>query len=348
MAIRLLKVLIPAEAEDRARKIVEAEGSFPIWSQPLSDPHRSELALLVPAEGNDGILDALHEAFKDDPEFRLVLLPVQATLPRIPAEEKEEEKAEVAQQLSATPGQESAEEEAERVHLRVNREELYTSMSDTAEFSWYYMVMVALSTVVAAAGLLMGDTAVIIGAMVIAPLLGPNMALAFSTTLGDSDLGRKAGTSSVLGALGALAISFGLGLALEVDPGATELAGRTQVGFGHLALALASGSAGALAMSRGTGTGLVGVMVAVALLPPLVAAGLLLGDGHTGQGISALMLVLANIAAVNLAGIATFVLQGIRPTTWWEKGRAQSATLRAAVLWLLLLAGLSIIIYLGP
>lgn len=344
MAIRLLKVLIPQEGEDRAREILEGEGSFPTWSQPLSDPSRSELALLVPAEGNDGILDALHEAFKHDPDFRLVLLPVQATLPRIPVEE--EEPPEPVQELSGTPGQEAAEEEEERVHLRVNREELYTSMSDTADVSWYYMVMVALSTVVAAAGLLMGDTAVIIGAMVIAPLLGPNMALAFSTTLGDPDLGRKAGISSVLGAVGALAISFGLGLVLEVDPGAAELEGRTRVGFGHLALALASGSAGALAMSRGTGTGLVGVMVAVALLPPLVAAGLLLGDGHTVAGVSALVLVLANIAAVNLAGIATFLIQGIRPTTWWEKGRARSATIRATVLWLILLAGLSAIIYL--
>ncbi|MEX2527522.1 MAG: TIGR00341 family protein [Gemmatimonadota bacterium] len=343
MASRLLKVLIPSEEEARAREILEGEGSFPTWSRPLSDPHRSELVLLVPAEGNDGILDALNQAFQHDPDFRLVLLPVQATLPRIP----EEEEPEPVDELSATPGRETVEEEdEERVHLRVNREELYTTMSDTAEFSWFYMVMVALSTVVAAAGLLMGDTAVIIGAMVIAPLLGPNMALAFSNTLGDPELGRKAASSAVLGALGALAISWALGLVLNVDPGAAELAGRTNVGYGHLALALASGSAGALAMSRGTGTGLVGVMVAVALLPPLVAAGLLLGDGHTGKGISALMLVLANIAAVNLAAIATFVVQGVRPTTWWEKGQARSGSIRAAALWLILLAGLSAIIYL--
>lgn len=81
-------------------------------------------------------------------------------------------------------------------------------------------------------------------------------------------------------------------------------------------------------------------MVAVALLPPLVAFGLLLGGGHAALAMGALSLFLMNLICVNLAGVTTFLVQGIRPATWWEKDRAVKSTRIAIVLWAVLLAGL--------
>ena len=81
-------------------------------------------------------------------------------------------------------------------------------------------------------------------------------------------------------------------------------------------------------------------MVAVALLPPLVTFGLLLGGGHLAMATGALSLFLMNLICVNLAGVTTFLVQGIRPATWWEKDRAVKATRIALVLWAALLAAL--------
>ncbi|MHB1093870.1 DUF389 domain-containing protein [Thiobacillus sp.] len=65
---------------------------------------------------------------------------------------------------------------------------------------------------------------------------------------------------------------------------------------------------------------------AVALLPPLVAFGLLLGSGHAALAMGALSLAMMNLICVNLAGVTTFLVQGIRPATWWEKDRAVKST----------------------
>jgi uncharacterized membrane protein len=102
-------------------------------------------------------------------------------------------------------------------------------------------------------------------------------------------------------------------------------------------IALAAGAAGSLAFTSGIPAALVGVMVAVALLPPLVSAGLLAGAGFTGPATGAVMLLVTNIACLNLAAVATFLLQKIRPLTWWEAERARRATKVAVATWVLTL-----------
>lgn len=125
---------------------------------------------------------------------------------------------------------------------------------------------------------------------------------------------------------------------MQVDPILPEMASRTRVCVGVIAVALASGSAGALAFTTGVSATLIGVMVAVALLPPLVASGLMLGGGHLTLATGAFSLFLVNLICVNLAGVTTFLLQDIKPTSWWEKDRAVKATRIAIALSVILLA----------
>jgi len=91
----------------------------------------------------------------------------------------------------------------------------------------------------------------------------------------------------------------------------------------------------------------IGVMVAVALVPPLVVSGMLLGDGHFTSAGGAWMLTMANVICINLAGVATFLAQGVRPRSWWEAERAKKATWRAILVWVVLLAILSLILWLN-
>jgi len=82
---------------------------------------------------------------------------------------------------------------------------------------------------------------------------------------------------------------------------------------------------------------LVGVMVAVALLPPLMVVALLAGAGEWRGAWGALLLYSTNVASVNLAGIAVFLARGITPRSWWEKRRARRAAWWAMAFWVLAL-----------
>jgi uncharacterized hydrophobic protein (TIGR00341 family) len=181
-----------------------------------------------------------------------------------------------------------------------------------------------------------GLVAVVIGAMVIAPLLRPNMGLALAATLGDVALAIKSMKAILLGFLLATGLSVMLGLSMQVDPSVNEIAARTNVGISDVLLAVAAGSAGALAFTTGLPTSLIGVMVAVALLPPLVAAGLLLGSGHTGLAIRAFVLLATNVACINLAGVVTFLAKGVRPRSIWDESKAKKATRLSIAFWLVM------------
>ena len=88
-------------------------------------------------------------------------------------------------------------------------------------------------------------------------------------------------------------------------------------------------------------------MVAVALLPPTVVFGLTLGAGEGSLAYGAGMLLATNLICVNLAGVVTFVLQGVRPLTWWEADRAKRSTRVALAIWVTLLAALVVLIVLA-
>ncbi|MBN8771247.1 MAG: TIGR00341 family protein [Thiobacillus sp.] len=283
--------------------------------------------ILLDAEQSEAVLDLLGERYAGKEGNRVVILAVEATLPRAePEPEPEPEPEQPAPQ--------------EKPPERISREELYEDIKDAAQCSRVYLTMVVLSTIVAAVGLYYNSVAIIIGAMVIAPLLGPNMALALATTLGDLTLLRRAFLTALAGISVAMVLSTIIGVLLQVDPAIPEIASRDGVGLGDLVVALASGAAGALAFTTGVSAILIGVMVAVALLPPLVAFGLLLGSVHAALAMGALSLFLMNLICVNLAGVTTFLVQGIRPATWWEKDRASKATRIAITLWLAVLAAL--------
>lgn len=214
-----------------------------------------------------------------------------------------------------------------------------------SELNRNFVILVILSAVVGGIGILKDNIAIIIGAMVIAPFLGPNVSLAFGTVLGDIDLVRKSIRTGLAALFLALAISFLWGLLYTGDM--REIS-RTEIKLSDIVVALASGIAGTIAILRGTSAIIVGVMVAVALLPPLLKTGLLAGEGYWEYSFYALLIFTANTICVNIAGIVTFFLAGIRPKYWWEEQKARKYTFRAAGIWFTLLIILTaIVIYLN-
>jgi uncharacterized hydrophobic protein (TIGR00341 family) len=278
-------------------------------------------------------MDTLEDRFGASEGFRLVLLGTEAVLPRPEAEEAE-------------GGEEEGKEEG-RSRDRISREELYADVTEGLRVSPTHLAMAGLSAVVAAVGLLRDDVAVVIGAMVIAPLLRPNVALALASTLADRKLAWKAVVTNAAGSALALVLAVGIGLFMTVDPSIPAIASRSVIDYQSLVLALAAGAAGTLAFTRGLAGAVIGVMVAVALLPPLVSAGLLLGAGYLRPAMGAFLLTAGNLISINLAGVVTFLLQGVRPRSWWQAERAKKAALRAAGVWLVLLLVLLGLVALG-
>ncbi len=272
-----------------------------------------------------------------------------STLARNPPNERADERAdkpapEAVRNAAATEAREEPRPARTRLPDRISRDELLEALLPGTRHSLVYFVTILLSATIAVVGIIRNDVAILVGAMVIAPLLGPNMALAFGNTLGDLEMIRGASRTAVSGFVVALAFAILLGFVLPDDAGMEAMRSRVEVGYGDVLLATCAGAAGALAFTSGVPAGLVGVMVAVALLPPLVVFGLLIGQGKFSIGIGAGLIVATNVICVNLSAMLTFILQGIRPRTWWEADRARRARRRAALVWGLLLATLVAII----
>jgi uncharacterized hydrophobic protein (TIGR00341 family) len=323
MPLRLLQLTLPG---DDAPRLDDALGDAPVvdrWE--VGDGQGATLVhLLLKTEEVEAVTDRLAERLGGGEGVRMVLLEVAATIPTV--EEEEEGDGD------------GADEGVGRTPARISREELHADVSAASRLTPVYLVMVALSTVVAAGGLLADDVAIVIGAMVIAPLLGPNIALSLAATLGDTALARRSLATIGAGIGVALTLSLAVGLAVEADPASPGLVTRTDVDLGNIAIALSAGAAGSLAFTSGVPAVVVGVMVAVALLPPLVTFGLLVGAGQTAPALGAALLAATNVVCINLAAVATFLIQKVEPRSWWETDRAKRATRIAVTSWVVLLA----------
>ena len=305
MALKIVEAHLPPELAGAAEEAVR-EDAQQVW-QEEGGRFGTVVCAVAGAERTGRILDRLHERFGSSGRLLVLVRPLDAVLPR--------------------PFASAAESRAEaHSAAAVSREEVYAGVADTARLDGVFIALVVAASVVAGIGLALGNTAAVIGAMVVAPLLGPTMALALGFVLGELALVRRALVANATGLAVALTAALLLGLALDVDPDIPELASRTRVSLWDLVLALAAGTAGALSYTTGVPSYLTGVMVAVALLPPAVASGLLAASGRVEGALSALVLSATNVTALTLAAMLTFLVRGMRPRNWWQEERAKRST----------------------
>ncbi|MDG4475178.1 TIGR00341 family protein [Thiovibrio frasassiensis] len=320
--MKYVEVVAHAESAETVSAIAEKHEIADFRLGVVGKDKMQPMRLLVTEDKLQSVLDALQALFGKQPAARIVVLPVEISLPKPSEEEREEEDA-------ATTA----------------RERLYEEVEKNARLDLNFVVLIILSTIVAAIGIIENNVAVVIGAMVIAPLLGPNLAFGLGTALGDIPLMRKSALSNSVGIVLAIALSVLLGIFWPFADKSPELLARTRVGLDSVALALASGAAAALSLTTGLSSILVGVMVAVALLPPAVTLGLMLGHGDLGLATGAGLLLAINLVCVNLASKVVFFLKDIRPRTWWEKKKAKRAMVIYILAWLATLIILVFFIY---
>jgi uncharacterized hydrophobic protein (TIGR00271 family) len=181
-------------------------------------------------------------------------------------------------------------------------------------------VLLVLSTIIATAGLLSDSAAVVIGAMLVAPLMNPVMAAAGSVVMGWPH--RFYGALWLVFMMGLVALLLSALLSLlspELIFIPEQVLARTRPTYYDLLIALAAGAAGAYTIARKESGAIPGVAVAVALLPPLASAGILITAGDYELATRAIVLFLTNLVAMILSGALTFMAVGVSPPSSRKK-----------------------------
>ncbi|MFB2533162.1 DUF389 domain-containing protein [Paracoccus sp. p3-h83] len=223
------------------------------------------------------------------------------------------------------------------------RSRLRVDMRSAALMTPGYLFMNALSAVIASYGLLADSPAVVIGAMIVALLLGPIMGVALAISDGDLKLLRKAGISLLAGGVVVFGVAMAIGWVHLDSPITNEIRSRTAPNLFDLAIALAGGAAGAYATaSPRVGAGFVGVAIATALVPPLSASAILVTRGEYDAAGGAFLLAVTNIVAIQFAAAIVLWFNGFARD---DDGHVELISfLRRHVVSLLILAGLAFVL----
>jgi uncharacterized hydrophobic protein (TIGR00341 family) len=321
--MKYVEIIADSGSADTIKAIADKAKAEDLRVGVIGEDGMQQTRLLLNDEELQGAVDMLQNVLGAQPTARVTVLSVEMFLPKTEVETQKKKKS------SKTAA----------------REALYEEVRTSAELDRNFIVLVILSTIVAAIALIENNVAVVIGAMVIAPLLGPNLALSVGTALGDTALVAQSAKTLAVGILLAIALSTAIGYFWNFENFSPELISRTIVGVDSAVLALASGAAAALSLTTRLSSVLVGVMVAVALLPPATTLGIMLGKGNFLFAVDAGLLLAVNIVSVNLASKIVFWAKGVSPRTWYEKEKAKKAMRIYLIAWFISLLALMIFIY---
>lgn len=322
--MRICEIISESKYKRTLITIAEKQGVVDYWWTSELEDGRQVFTMVVTNDSRQSVLDSLQILFESDKNAKILVLPVDASIPRLQENNNEQKK----------------------IDQKTTREELYENVTKGVDLNLNFILMVILSTIVVTIGLSEDNIAVVVGAMVIAPLLGPNIALSFAASIGNRNLIFKSLNSIVIGIL--ITISFGylISSISDLNHQSKEILSRTNIGIGDIVLALASGAAAALSMTTGISAALVGVMVSVALLPPAASFAILIANGEYNLAFGSLMLLVINTVCVQLAGNIVFISQGIKARTLKERDDAKGGLKYFILFWIISISLLVLVLYL--
>uniref|UniRef100_A9A9S7 Hydrophobic protein (TIGR00341 family) n=1 Tax=Methanococcus maripaludis (strain C6 / ATCC BAA-1332) TaxID=444158 RepID=A9A9S7_METM6 len=324
MNVRLIECYVPKKIYTGYEESLGDNLENIIWHSVCEESIYTIIRLLAETEHVEKVIDILSSKYGGS-NFRIIVTEPTATVPEI----KKEEKVEVE----------------DKTPKRVSRHEIIGKIGDVSNLSKEYYSLLFLAAVVASIGIWLDDVALIIGSMIIAPFLSPMISFTFSVAVMDLAFAKKSLKNLLLGILTVFLFSFVIGTFLHVSPESPQIASRMNLGLQNIIIALSAGFVGTISMLiPEISSTVVGVMIAVALMPPLVAFGLMLGSGYYVESIPILILFIVNIISVNFASASLFYLYGITPYKWWEIEKARKLSMYSILFWFLNLIILACII----
>jgi uncharacterized hydrophobic protein (TIGR00271 family) len=200
-------------------------------------------------------------------------------------------------------------------HFRISRERfkvVHRDIADGSEPGARFYIMVAVSTGIACFGLLANSTAVVIGAMLVAPLMTPIFGMSLALVRGDTRLLGRSVQAEVVGVATSVSMGVLLGWMIGDFQSTPEMLARTQPNLFDLLVAVLSGFAGAYALlDEKISPALPGVAIATAIVPPLANSGLCFSIGEVRGGMGSFLLFFANFLSILLVASATFTASGM-------------------------------------
>ena len=189
--------------------------------------------------------------------------------------------------------------------------------------SFGYLFLIVASTVIATLGLILNSAAVIIGAMIVAPLMNPILSISFGIVTGNTTLYRRSIVTALLGSACCIVIATFIAWLAPIQVVGTETLSRISPNLIDLGVAIAAGAAGAFSLTRASiASSIAGVAIAVALVPPLCVVGLGLGLGESLTAAignltltnlevarGAFLLFLANLLGITVSACVVFLAQ---------------------------------------
>jgi uncharacterized hydrophobic protein (TIGR00271 family) len=285
--------------EERRRLVTQADGERPVAEGVARELAPSDLILVEVADLRElgPALSLLARLAKDErhPAFAAALLRPEDAV---------------------GPGRFARLVERVRLHApaldRDGRRDVLQLLERGGSVSADFLVMLVLSAAIAAFGLVQSSTGVVIGAMLVAPLMTPLVAIAAALVQGNLQLARSGVRAVAIGVTGALLASAAIGLLSPWPELSSEILARGSPNPFDLGIALLSGMAAAYALARpGVAGTLVGVAIAVALVPPLASVGIALVKGYGGVAFGAATLFLTNLIAIILGAVVVFRFFGL-------------------------------------
>ncbi|SDK49619.1 TIGR00341 family protein [Sediminibacillus albus] len=304
MKLQLIEVYLPKKSMENFHQQLQDLSVVTHWHSDESEKY-SLVRILVKASHSEEILNFLELNAEYNEEIKALLFNLQTYIPRI-VEEKEQD-------------EDTKDEPSPKAELiRASRHELYNVVHTSSEITYSFTWFLLLSAIVATVGIVKDSPAIVIGAMVIAPLIGPFTSAAFASVLGDFILMRQSVITSMYGLSIPLIIAAIFGFLFTLPANSQEFLSRTDIQIIDIAVALAAGAAGALSFIKRASEALVGVMVSVALLPPAIVLGMMVGAASWQNALTPLLLLLVNVNSIILSAILVFWLSGIKPVNWQE------------------------------
>nr|WP_281196138.1 TIGR00341 family protein [Halorubrum sp. F4] len=326
--------MIPAGKRAAVVRALEDEGVDYVVTDETSNREYTGVAMFpLPKTAVEPVLERLREAGIDDRTYTVIVAAETVISRRF-----EELEAEYA-------------EESERDEDRISRQELQAKADDLASGMRTYVLMTVISAVIATAGLLLDSPATVVGSMVIAPLIGPAMSAAIGTVVDDEEMFRRGVRMQVLGVAVAVAAATLFAVALRtlglVPPGLdplelAEVAERLAPNVLVLAVAIGAGVAGIVSLMTGVSATLVGVMIAVALIPPAAAVGIGIAFSIPRLVLGAGVIVAVNVLSINLAALVMLWYEGYRPERWFREDDARAAVVKRVAVLVAAIAVLSV------
>ncbi|SMO32490.1 TIGR00341 family protein [Halorubrum cibi] len=326
--------MIPAGKRAAVVRALEDEGVDYVVTDETSNREYTGVATFpLPKAAVEPVLERLREAGIDERTYTVIVAAETVISRRF-----EELEAEYA-------------EESDRDEDRISRQELQAKADDLASGMGTYVLMTVISAVIATAGLLLDSPATVVGSMVIAPLIGPAMSAAIGTVVDDEEMFRRGVRMQVLGVAVAVAAATLFAVSLRtlglVPPGLdplelAEVAERLAPNVLVLAVAIGAGVAGIVSLMTGVSATLVGVMIAVALIPPAAAVGIGIAFGIPRLVLGAGVIVAVNVLSINLAALVMLWYEGYRPERWFREDDARATVVKRVAVLVAAIAVLSV------